>query len=231
MIEIRNLGVKLMDFELHDINLSLHNGDYFVVLGKSGVGKTVLLETIAGRYVPSAGEIFLDGENLVDLEPEDRRIGFVYQGCWLFPHMTVRENIVFPLKMRNVTKELRANAYQMMAKTLQLEKLENRYPENLSGGEKQRVALARALLLHPKVLLLDEPLSALDYSTKFEMKKVLKQIHQQFKPIVIHVTHDLDEALYFSNTIGIIKNNTIQHVLSTDNIKGLPVKEFVDQYL
>ncbi len=87
------------------------------------------------------------------------------------------------------------------------------------------------MLLHPKVLLLDEPLSALDYSTKFEMKKVLKQIHQQFKPIVIHVTHDLDEALYFSNTIGIIKNNTIQHVLSTDNIKGLPVKEFVDQYL
>jgi ABC-type sugar transport system ATPase subunit len=231
LIEIRNLGVKISDFTLHDINLSLDDGDYFVVLGKSGAGKTVLLETIAGRYPPSSGEIILDGENLVALEPEDRKIGFVYQDYWLFPHMTVRENIDFPLKMRNVDREHRITAYQRMAKILQIEKLENRYPKNLSGGEKQRVALARALLVHPKLLLLDEPLSALDYGTKFEMKKVLKQIHQQFKTIVIHVTHDLDEALFFSNTVGIIKNNTIQHVLHTEKIKDLPLKEFIDQYL
>lgn len=231
MIEIRNFRVKIMDFELHDINLSLDSGDYFVVLGKSGAGKTVLLESIAGRYVPNCGEIILDGKNLVDLEPENREIGIVYQDYFLFPHMTVRENIDFPLKIRNIDKEQRDCAYESMAGILQIEKLENRYPKNLSGGEKQRVALARALLIHPKVLLLDEPLSALDYSTKFEMKKVLKQIHQQFKPIIIHVTHDLDEALYFSNTIGIIKNHTIEHVLNTDQIKGLPLQEFIDQYL
>lgn len=231
MIEIRNLSVKITGFELHDINLSLKRGDYFVVLGKSGAGKTVLLETIAGRYPPSSGKILLDGDNLIDLEPEDRQIGFVYQDYWLFPHMTVRENIDFPLKMRNVDRKQRSIAYQTMVKILQIEELENRYPKNLSGGEKQRVALARALLVHPKVLLLDEPLSALDYSTKFEMKKVLKNIHQQFKPIIIHVTHDLDEALYFSNTVGIIKNNTIQHVFSTEEIKSLPLKEFIDRYL
>lgn len=231
MIEIRNLSVKITGFELHDINLSLKRGDYFVVLGKSGAGKTVLLETIAGRYPPSSGKILLDGDNLIDLEPEDRQIGFVYQDYWLFSHMTVRENIDFPLKMRNVDRKQRSIAYQTMVKILQIEELENRYPKNLSGGEKQRVALARALLVHPKVLLLDEPLSALDYSTKFEMKKVLKNIHQQFKPIIIHVTHDLDEALYFSNTVGIIKNNTIQHVFSTEEIKSLPLKEFIDRYL
>jgi ABC-type sugar transport system ATPase subunit len=231
LIEIKNLNVKVKDFELHDINLFLNSGDYFVVLGKSGAGKTVLLETIAGRYSPTSGEICLDGDNLVNLEPEDRKIGFVYQDYWLFPHMTVRENIDFPLKMRNIDGKQRSTAYQAMTRILQIEELGNRYPKNLSGGEKQRVALARALLVHPKVLLLDEPLSALDYSTKFEMRKVLKAIHQQFKPIVIHVTHDLDEALYFSNTIGIIKNNTIQHVLSTDEIKGLPLQKFIDQYL
>lgn len=231
MIEIRNLGLKILDFSLTDVNLRLNDGDYFVVVGKSGAGKTVLLETIAGRYTPDHGEILVDGRNLINLEPEKRNIGFVYQDYCLFPYMTVKENIVFPLKMRHVAKERRNELFHEMAAILQIEKLENRYPKNLSGGEKQRVALARALLVRPKVLLLDEPLSALDYSTKFEMKKILKQVHQQFKPIVIHVTHDLDEALFFSNTVGIIKNNTILHILDTEKIKGLPLKDFIEQYL
>ena len=231
MIEIRNLGVKIKEFKLNNINFSLHNGDYFVLLGKSGGGKTVLLETIAGRHIPNSGEILLNGENLIDKEPEDREIGFVYQDYCLFPHMTVRENIEFPLKIRRINRTHRFESYQTMAKTLQIEKLEKRFPKNLSGGEKQRVALARALLIHPKVLLLDEPLSALDYSSKLEMRKVLKQIHQKFNPIIIHVTHDLDEALFFSNTIGIIKNCTIQKILSTDQIKKIPLMEFTDQYL
>lgn len=213
MFVIRDLNLYLGQFCLKNINLKIKNGEYFVLLGPSGAGKTVLLETIAGRYKPKSGEIYYNGINLVPLLPEERRIGFVYQQYDLFNHMTVRENIVFGLKIRDKSNDIIAKKLNNLVELLNIEHLLERYPQNLSGGEQQRVALARAFIISPDILLLDEPLSALDPLTKDRLLKELKEIHDLYKFTVIHVTHDISEALYlFDEKLGIMNDGKIVQV-------------------
>lgn len=203
-LSVSDLQVDLGTFALGPIDLDVSDHGYLVVLGRSGIGKTVLLETLAGRHRPFSGRITLDGVDLIDLPPERRGIGFVYQDYSLFAHMRVLDNITFGLRMSQVGRKTRNAEAQRFADSLGIEHLLGRYPKNLSGGEKQRVALARALIMRPSLLLLDEPLSALDYATKRETRHLLKRVQADFDPIVVHVTHDLDEALSCSDTIAVL---------------------------
>jgi len=226
MLRITDLAVKAGDFELHDVNLTVNPGEYFVILGASGAGKTVLLETIAGRYCLKRGKIEMDGRNVSSLPPERRNIGFVYQNYELFPHMTVEQNIVFGLGYKGLPRRARRKKAAEMMDVLSISDLRDIYPDTLSGGEQQRVALARSLAVSPALLLLDEPMSALDYMTKQRVKDMILQIHKKFSPMVLHVTHDIEEALFFADRIGIIKEHTMATVFGPEDIANMEKGDF-----
>lgn len=224
MLEIKNLALNIGTFSLKNINLSIGNGEYFIVLGQSGNGKTVFLETLAGMYKNFSGEIIYKGKIISNIEVEKREIGFVYQKHELFPFLSVEDNIAFGLKIKGYKKNLIDEKVKNYLKIFKIEHLKKRYPKNLSGGESQRVALARALIVSPKILLLDEPLSALDEVTKDILIKELKNINKKFKTTVIHVTHNINEAIYLGDKIGIIKNGELKSVITNNEFK-LKLKE------
>lgn len=209
MLHVKNLCVDICDFSLDNINIDLSKGEHLVLLGASGSGKTLLLETIAGRYSLSSGEIYINGENVTAKSPEERGIGFVYQNHELFPHFDVSENIAFPLKLKRLSKSEIEDKTLDITENLKISHLSHRSVLELSGGEKQRVSIGRALALSPKLLFLDEPLSALDYVTKQKIKHIIKDVCQKYNVTVIHVTHDISEALFFATKIGIVKNGKI----------------------
>lgn len=220
MLKIENLYLEIGKFKLGSINLTLGKEEYFVILGETGSGKTLFLESIAGKYHKLAGKIFLNNYELTKLPPEKRGIGFVYQNFELFSHMNVYQNIAFPLKIRKASKKEAEKNVSAIAEKLGILHLMQRDTGNLSGGEKQRTALARALIVKPGILLLDEPMSALDYITKKETQKLLKAIHKDYKPVVIHVTHDINEAVYLSERIGVMRNGRLGKIISvTDEIR------------
>ncbi|CEO89982.1 ABC transporter ATP-binding protein [Syntrophaceticus schinkii] len=212
MIRLNDLSKHLGDFILDGINLTVQDNEYFVILGPTGAGKTVLLETIAGMYQPDKGEIWINGCNVTSKCPEERNIGFVYQDYLLFPHLRVRDNILFGLKIRRLSQRAMKTALEQMVALLKIEHLLERYPDTLSGGEQQRVALARALITSPQVLLLDEPLSALDPPTREEFQAELKRIHQYARTTTIHITHDFDEAMVLADRVGIIRSGKLEQV-------------------
>ena len=195
------------------------------------MGKTVLLETIAGRYKIKNGNITKNKEEISILQPEKRNIGFVYQNYELFGHMKVSSNIGFPLKFEGLEKKEIENKTQEMMAMLNISHIKDRYPEDLSGGEKQRVAIGRSIIKSPEILLLDEPFSALDCVTKENVKNILKDIHKKFKPTVIHVTHDLREAVYFADTIGVIKDNTIKKTFNKIEIEEFESEEMLYEHI
>lgn len=232
MFIIKDLNLRLGQFCLKNVNLKIKKGEYFVLLGPSGAGKTVLLETIAGRYKPVSGEILFNGKNLIPLLPEERKIGFVYQQYELFSHMTARENIIFGLKIRKQSNDIIVKKLKNLVELLNIGHLLERYPKNLSGGEQQRVALARAFIISPDILLLDEPMSALDPVTKSKLLRELKEIHDLYNFTVIHVTHDINEALYlFDEKLGIMNDGEI--VQTGDPIKMIksPKDSLVSDFL
>jgi len=204
MVEVKNLTKKLGRFELSNISFSLKAGSYLVLLGESGAGKTLLLELLAGIQHPDSGSVILDGEELTKRSIQHRGFGIVFQDLALFPHLTVGQNIRFPLKMRGFDKETAQDECLRISRQMEIEGLLSRMPHTLSGGQKQRVALARNLVIQPKCLLLDEPLTALDSRLKHEMRFLLKRIHESGQTI-IHVTHAYEEALFLSTHIGIIQ--------------------------
>ncbi|MGB4503316.1 MAG: ABC transporter ATP-binding protein [Syntrophaceticus sp.] len=212
MIRLTNLSKHLCDFTLSEINLTVQDNEYFVIVGPTGAGKTVLLETIAGMYPPDKGEIWINGCNVTSKCPEERNIGFVYQDYLLFPHLKVRDNILFGLKIRRLSQRSMNDALEQMVALLRIGHLLDRYPATLSGGEQQRVALARAMITSPQVLLLDEPLSALDPPTREEFQTELKRIHQYTKTTTIHITHDFDEAMVLADRMGIIRSGKLEQV-------------------
>lgn len=206
---IENIHLKAGTFSLKGITLSIRKGSYFVLLGPTGSGKTLLLETVAGIRMPAAGRILVDGKDITHCEPEKRNIGFMYQDSLLFPHLSVMENIAFSLRARRLPKDAIIKRLHEVAALVGIEHLLNRMPDGLSGGEKQRVSLARALAHKPWLLLLDEPLSALDPETRRILRHELRRIHAQSGCTVIHVTHDFEEALYLADRLGVIFNGTI----------------------
>lgn len=204
MLDIRNLCRKFPNFELHDLNLNIEKGEYFILLGDSGSGKSLTLEMIAGLVEPDKGAIFLDNEDITHKRIQKRNTGLVFQTPALFPHMTVRSNILFGVNCRD--KRDRLEALDKATWETGTSSLLDRMPGTLSGGEMQRVALARMLARKPRLLLLDEPLSSLDISSRHSMQKLLKNINRSTGLTILHVTHDLHEARNLANRIAIIRN-------------------------
>ena len=230
MIQIKNLRVELEDFLLQGINLHVAEEEYFVVLGPTGAGKTVLLESIAGLYPVKSGEIWLRGREVTQLEPERRNISIVYQDHALFPHLTVKENIVFGLRLRKQIGQEIDKSLNWLAELLGIAHLLDRKPDTLSGGERQKVALARALSIKPQVLLLDEPLSALDPETREGVQRELRQVHDRLKITTIHVTHDFEEAIALADHIAVLGEGCVKQVGTPEQIFRQPNSEFVARF-
>lgn len=218
MIEVQNLTIQMKSFRLQNIQLSIAPGEMFAILGKTGAGKSMLLEAVAGFYKPDRGAVYLDGKHVLKIPPEQRKIGFVYQDFGLFPHMTVYENIRYGLKMHRIPKSEAKRKIQEMTELLEIERILNQYPATLSGGERQRTALARALVLTPKVLFMDEPFSALDPNTKTQMMELLKRIHKAFSCTILFVTHNFEEAEYMADRVGIMINGGIRRICHADQL-------------
>ncbi len=230
MIIIENLKVNLGEFLLRDINLDIRQGEYFIILGPTGAGKTVLLEAIAGLHPVLEGKIWIGDREITRLNPEKRGIGIVYQDQALFPHLSVEGNIAFGLKMRKCPKDEIKAKLNAMAEIVGISHLLKRSPLTLSGGEKQKVALARALVTEPRVLLLDEPLSALDPETKERMQGELREVHRRVKVTIIHVTHDFEEAIALGHRVAVLNDGCIAQIGTPEEFLRRPSSEFVARF-
>lgn len=229
MLKLEDISVKLGDFQLNNINLELEKGDYYVLLGKSGVGKTVLLEIIAGLIKPDAGQIFLNKENITNNKIQNRKVGIVFQDYSVFPHLTVKQNIAYPLKGKKLSKSEKDLLITEYAELTNITHLLDRDTQNLSGGELQRVALARMLVSKPECLLLDEPLASLDVQLKGGLRNLLRQINQNGVTI-LHVTHDYEEAIALSNKVAVVHEGRIIQKGPTKEVFQKPANEFVANF-
>lgn len=230
MIKVKKLSIDLGEFHLRDVDLQINEGEYMVLLGPTGAGKTVLVECIVGLHEPSAGEIMVGGKDVAGLYPEERNVGYVPQDYALFPNMTVKKNLAYGLEARRLgLAEIEARIGKMM-KMLGIEHLSHRYPLNLSGGEKQRVALGRALVTEPEILLLDEPLSALDENLRSELAAELRQIQRESGAIFLHVCHSFEEASDLADRIAIMKDGRIAQVGTIDEVLTNPENLFVARF-
>lgn len=230
MIRLRNLSVELGDFILKNACLEVEEGEYMVIVGPTGAGKTVLLESIAGLYPIRQGEIWLRGQEATRMAPERRGVSIVYQDHALFPHLSVEENILFGLKMRKADSKETRKALAMTVELLGVSSLLHRRPATLSGGERQKVALARALCVRPDVLLLDEPLSALDPQTREAMQEELRRLHRALRVTTLHVTHDFEEAVTLGERIAVIGDGEVKQVGPPEDIFRRPHSEFVARF-
>jgi ABC-type sugar transport system ATPase subunit len=229
MLKLCDINKKLGDFALSGINLDIPEGEYYVLLGRSGAGKTQLLELIAGLEKADGGSILLDNEDITCKKIQERKIGIVFQDYAIFPHMTVFGNIAYPLKVRNTPEDVVKSMVTESARQMNIVHLLKRSTRNLSGGERQRIALARTLVTLPRLLLLDEPLSSLDASLKDDMKRLLRKLNRDGHTI-IHVTHDYSDAISLAHRIGVIHNGRIIQEGKVDEVFSKPVNRFVARY-
>jgi molybdopterin-binding protein len=225
LIRIEDLTVDLGEFILKDVNLEIKRGEYFVVLGPTGAGKSVLLETIAGLYQPQKGVIEINGRDVTRAEPRKRNLSIVYQDYMLFPHLTVRENIEFGLKEKG------ASDLDGLVEFLDIPHILHRRPDTLSGGESQRVALARALVTKPAVLLLDEPLAALDSNTREKIMRKLRQINREMGITIVHITHEHFEAIALGDRMAVMNGGGILQVGRPEEVFRKPESEFVANFV
>ncbi|EEE34995.1 spermidine/putrescine import ATP-binding protein PotA [Rhodobacteraceae bacterium KLH11] len=216
---------------LKKVSLSIRDNEFFTLLGPSGCGKTTLLRLIAGFEQPTAGEILLFGNRIEGLTPYSRSVNTVFQHYSLFPHMTVADNIGFGLKMLKIDQATRDKTVSEMLSLVHMEDFANRMPHQLSGGQQQRIALARALAPHPKVLLLDEPLSALDLKLRQAMRLELKQLQEKTGITFVFVTHDQEEALAMSDRIAVMSNGEVQQIGTAGDIYDRPSNSFVADFI
>lgn len=214
-----------------DLNLKVYEGEFLTLLGSSGCGKTTTLRMIAGFEEPTTGTILVEGENIESKEPYERNVNTVFQSYALFPHMTVFDNVAYGLKMKKVEKSKIKEMVTNMLELVQLGGFEKRYPAQLSGGQKQRVAIARALINQPKVLLLDEPLGALDLKLRKQMQLELKRLQKKLNITFIYVTHDQEEALSMSDRIAIMHDGVMEQVAEPWVIYEKPATKFVATFI
>ena len=231
MLELRSIGKTLGAFEMSDISMKIGNGEYFVLLGPSGVGKSVLLEIVAGLIKPDVGQIFWNCRDITTTVPQARGFAVVYQDYSLFPHLNVEQNITYGLKATGTSSAAIKARLDAMGEMLQIHTLLPRRPANLSGGEQQRVALARALIVKPKLLLMDEPLSALDLNARLKLRKELKRISKELNIPVLHVTHDPEEAMALADRISVMLNSKLRQTDSPDELFRRPSDPEVAAFL
>lgn len=232
MISVRNLSARFGGFWLRDIDLEIKRGEFFLLLGPTGAGKSLLLETILGIRPPVTGEIHLDSTDITHLPPEDRHIAYVPQDLGLFPHLSPKENILFGAKIRKIETKTVRKRLDYLTEHLDLEHIMER-PDisTLSGGEKQRVAFARALITKPKVLFLDEPFSALDAYIRRRVQFQLKRLQKSIGLTVFHVTHDQEEAFLMADHMAIMVNGQIEQSGTPDECYNTPATERVASFL
>jgi len=214
-----------------DLNLDIEEGEFVTMLGPSGSGKTTCLMMLAGFETPTNGEIYLDGNPISNIPPHKRGIGMVFQNYALFPHMTVYENLAFPLRVRKIPKDEIDKKVDKVLSMVSLAGYESRMPGQLSGGQQQRVAVARALVFDPSVVLMDEPLGALDKNLRESMQYEIKHIHESIGVTVVYVTHDQGEALTMSNRIAVFNDGKVQQLSSPDKLYEEPVNSFVAEFI
>jgi ABC-type Fe3+/spermidine/putrescine transport system ATPase subunit len=229
MLKLTNINRRLGDFALKDINLTISEGEYYVLLGRSGSGKTQLLELIAGLEDPDSGSIYLDNRDITRQRIQDRKVGIVFQDYAIFPHMTVSGNISYPLRVKKEDKNTIRGKVEKAASEMNIKHLLDRHTEKLSGGELQRVALARTLITSPRLLLLDEPFSSLDTSLKDDLKMILRNLNKAGLTI-IHVTHDYGDAISLAKRVGVIHNGSVIQEGTVDEVFKNPSNRFVARY-
>ncbi len=213
------------------INLSINQGEFLTLLGPSGCGKTTILRMIAGFEIPSAGKITLDGEDITNRQVNKRPMGMVFQSYALFPHLTAAQNVAFGMEIKKLPKNRVQQRVQELLELVGLGEMGSRYPHQLSGGQQQRVAIARALAVEPKVLLLDEPLSALDAKVRVSLRNEIRRIQQQLKMTAIYVTHDQEEALAISDRIAVMAKGKIEQLDRPEEIYSNPNTVFAATFV
>lgn len=216
---------------VNNVSLEVKHGEFLALLGPSGSGKSTILMSIAGFESPSAGDITLNGRRINDLPPHQRNIGMVFQRYALFPHLTVAENVAYPLRRRGIERAAVEREVRRALEMVRLEAFGGRYPAQLSGGQQQRVALARALVFRPPVLLMDEPLGALDRKLRQQMQMEIKLIHREIGTTIILVTHDQEEALSMADRVAVLNKGSIQQVGSPTDLYERPANAFVADFI
>lgn len=232
-VELINLSKSFTDGTavVRDVSLTVPDGAFCVLLGPSGCGKTTSLRMIAGLEKISGGEVRIDGKRMNDVAPKDRDVAMVFQNYALYPHLTVRDNIAFPLTMRGVAKATCAERVREAVAMLELQELLNRYPAQLSGGQRQRVAMARAIVRQPKVFLFDEPLSNLDARLRAQTRRELKELHKRFRITSIYVTHDQEEAMSLADMVAIMAKGELQQCAPPTDVFLKPANRFVAGFI
>ncbi len=236
---IKGAGVRIVGLSKHygevvaidRVNLEIRPGEFLTLLGPSGSGKTTTLMTVAGFEVPTAGEIFINDRAVSLVPPHRRDIGMVFQNYALFPHMTVAENIAFPLRMRKMARSEQLERVRRVLQLVRLPQLEHRFPSQLSGGQQQRIALARAIVYDPPLLLMDEPLGALDKQLREELQLEIKRLQNALHITVIYVTHDQTEALVMSDRIAVFNHGRIEQLGTPEDLYDRPANHFVAAFL
>ncbi len=242
MLKLQSINKKIGSFKVRDINFEVNDGEYFVVLGKSGAGKSVLLELVSGLLIPDKGNIYIDDTDVTYSKIQKRNVGLVFQNHSLFPHISVRANIAYPLKAGKLKDKNITERVVNTAEILGIEHLLERYPETLSLGEAQRTALARTLITEPKCLLLDEPLSSLDSLTKSEIRRLLRNINRggifahskdrgELKQTIVHVTHDYEEALALADRVAVFEDGGITQIGTPKSVFKQPKSGFIAKFV
>lgn len=231
LLRIRGLSVRFGTVDaISPLDLDVHDGEFLTILGPSGSGKTTLLRAIAGFQPPSTGRIEFDGRDIADLPINRRPFNTVFQDYALFPHMTVRENVGFGLRVRGTTRKLLNERVDVALGIVGLEELDSRYPAQLSGGQQQRTALARAMICEPRLILLDEPLAALDAALRRQMQKFLKSVQRQSGITFLFVTHDQSEAITMSDRICVMRTGNIEQIGTPRELYYRPKSRFVASF-
>ncbi len=231
-IKARDIIKKYGDnIVIPNLNLDINNGEFFTLLGPSGCGKTTFLRMIAGFNTIEGGEISFEDKVINDIPAHKRNIGMVFQNYAIFPHLTVKQNVEYGLKLRNLSKKEMENKVSDILKVVKIDDYKDRLPERLSGGQQQRVALARAIVIHPSVLLMDEPLSNLDAKLRVEMRGAIREVQKEVGITTVYVTHDQEEALAISDRIAVMKDGVVQHVGTPKEIYTRPKNTFVATFI